>query len=81
MKGYNQTIIDYYDLNPIITETNKLKLTTTSNNIKLLMLTQDRTENKLKGITHHHEKIMRFSEWLRFNLAVKGHLDVSDRGH
>lgn len=66
MKGYTQTMIHYDDLNPIIMETNKLKLTITSSNIKLLMFTQDRTENKL---IHHPEKIMKW-KWKNNNLQT-----------
>ena len=93
---YTHTLIHYYDLNPIITETNKLYFRSknitdslilhkeyfaeSSNYLKILKITQERVENKIKEILPHPQRNKRGLVNVVGSVfkAVTGNLDASD---
>lgn len=96
IESYAYTLIHYYDLNPIIVEINKLHLKSqnitkiigthreynadTSNFLKLLEITQDRVETKIKEIIPHPDRIKRglVNGLGSIFKAITGNLDASD---
>ena len=93
---YSHNLIHYYDLNPIIIEINKLHYRSenitkslithkeyfaeTSNYLKILKLTQDRVESKIKEILPHPLRIRRGLVNIVGSVfkAVTGNLDATD---
>jgi len=96
LEEYSYTLLHYYDMNPIIEELNKLNyksfnLTETItkhpeykfeiiNYLKILTLTQDRAETKLKEIIPHPQRYKRglINGIGSIFKAVTGNLDASD---
>lgn len=96
VKDYTFTLIHYYDLNPIILEINKLHiksanisgllsinkeyLVEASNYLKILNLTKDRVETKIKEILPHPERTKRgiINGLGSIFKAITGNLDASD---
>lgn len=96
---YTHTLIHYYDLNPILIEINKLHFKSenitnslithkeyfaeSSNYLKILNLTQDRVENKIKEILPHPQRTRRGLVNIVGSIfkAITGNLDASDGEH
>lgn len=96
IRDYSYTLIHYYDLNPIIVEINKLHLKSlnittllnshteylsdTADYLKILKLTQDRVENKIKEIIPHPNRVKRGLINMLGSVfkVVTGNLDASD---
>lgn len=90
------TLIHYFDLNPVITELNKLHLKSTNltnfvkgnkeythdaqNYLKILSLTKERVETKLKEILPHPQRTKRglINGLGSIFKAITGNLDASD---
>lgn len=96
IQEYTHTFIHYYDLNPIIIEINRLHIQSinllinintnpnytaeTSNYVKILNLTKDKVEVKLKEIIPHPQRTKRglINGLGSIFKSITGNLDASD---